>query len=78
MSDAIDRMQFRRELAHRAGQGLDVTLYWHPPTNALTVCVVDERHQDYFEIDTSPSHALAAFYHPFLFTDEPQRFASAA
>ena len=78
MSDAVHPIPFRRELAHRVARGLDVTLYWHPRTNALTVCVVDEEHQAYFEIDASPSNALAIYHHPFLYTDEPRRFASAA
>ncbi len=78
MLDAVDRIQFRRELAHRAELGLDVTLYWHPRTNTLTVCVADEENQDYFELAPAPSEALAVFYHPFLYTDEPQGFSSAA
>ena len=32
-----------RELAHRANDGLEVTLFWHPATDELTACVCDER-----------------------------------
>ena len=78
MFEAPEPIQFRRELAHRVGSGLEVTLYWHPKTNALTVCVVDVEHQDYFEIDAAPDCALAVFHHPFLYADEPDRFEQAA
>ena len=78
MSNTVEPIQFRRELAHRVGCGLDVTLYWHPKTNDLTVCVVDVEHQDYFEIDAAPELALAVFHHPFLYADEPDRFVEAA
>jgi hypothetical protein len=78
MSKAVEPIQFRRELAHRSGCGLEVTLYWHPKTNAVTVCVVDVEHQDYFEIDVAPEYALAVFHHPFLYVDEPDCFEQAA
>jgi len=32
-----------QELAHRESDGLEVTLFWHPITDALTVCVCDQR-----------------------------------
>jgi hypothetical protein len=78
MTDSVKPIQFRRELAHRTACGLDVTLYWHPRTDALTVCVVDEQHEDYFEIAAAPSNALSVFYHPFLYADEVHLPAQAA
>jgi hypothetical protein len=78
MSDAVHHDRFRRELAHRVESGLDVTLYWHPSTGALTVCVVDDERQDYFELDADPSNALAVYYHPFVYADAPHLFVSAA
>lgn len=78
MPEVVEPIEFRRELAHRAGSGLDVTLYWHPTTNVLTVCVVDVEHQDFFEIEAAPKYALAVFHHPFLYADEPDRLGQAA
>lgn len=78
MSHQVEPIVFRRELAHRVGPGLDVTLYWHPRTSALTVCVVDEEHEDYFEVAASPANALAVFYHPFLYADDERMPARAA
>jgi hypothetical protein len=54
-----------RELAHRAGDGLEVTLFWTPATDALTVCVCDHRRGAYFELTPEPALALDAFYHPY-------------
>ena len=54
-----------RELAHRATDGLEVTLFWHPVTDGLTVCVCDQRCGSYFEIRPEPHQALDVFYHPY-------------
>jgi hypothetical protein len=58
-----------RELAHREGDGLQVTLFWHPAGNELKVCVCDQRLGAYFEIRPEPRQALDAFYHPYSFAD---------
>ena len=64
---------FRRELAHRTGDGLDVTLLWCPATGeddeATVVCVCDTRNGAYFEIATEPYLALDVYYHPFAYRD---------
>jgi hypothetical protein len=56
-----------RELAHRSNDGIDVTLFWHPDTDALTVCVCDQRRSAYFEIEPEANDALEAFYHPYAY-----------
>ena len=56
-----------RELAHRSNDGIDVTLFWHPDTDALTVCVCDQRRGAYFEIEPEANGALDAFYHPYAY-----------
>lgn len=61
----------RRELAHRFEDGLDVTLFWHPRTNTITVLVVDERTGESFEFGADPARALDAFEHPFAYGDAP-------
>ena len=54
-----------RELAAREGDGIQVTLLWHPGHNALTVSVEDTRVGHWFQLAVAPDRALDAFYHPF-------------
>jgi hypothetical protein len=56
-----------RELAHRSNDGVDVTLFWYPATDELTVCVCDQKRGAYFEIEAEASSALDAFYHPYSY-----------
>jgi hypothetical protein len=56
-----------RELAHRAGDGIEVVLFWHEPTNELTVCLSDERTGAYFELAADPDRALDVFEHPYAY-----------
>jgi hypothetical protein len=56
-----------RELAYRAGDGLEVTLFWQPATDELTVCVCDQRHGAYFELRPEPRLALDVFYHRYSY-----------
>jgi hypothetical protein len=57
------------ELAFRAHDGLEVTLFWRP-TDELTVCVCDQRAGAYFEIRPKPHQALDAFYHPYSYASQ--------
>ena len=59
----------RRELAHRSSAGVDVTLYWHPTLEELTVSVCDERHGAHFEIRPARYLALDVYYHPYAYAD---------
>ena len=56
-----------KELAHRAGDGIDVSLLWSPVDNRLAVVVDDVRTGDSFELAAHPENALDAFYHPFAY-----------
>jgi hypothetical protein len=56
-----------RELAYRANDGLEVTLFWQPGTDELKVCVCDHKHGGYFEIRPAPDQALDAFHHPYSY-----------
>jgi hypothetical protein len=64
---------FRRELAHRSGAGLDVTLLWCPANGqdeeSIVVSVCDSRDGAYFEITAEPFLALDVYYHPFAYGD---------
>lgn len=59
----------RRELARRSSAGVDVTLYWHPALEELTVRVSDHRQGAYFEIRPQRHLALDAYNHPYAYAD---------
>ena len=59
----------RRELSHRSNGGIDVTLYWHPTLDELTVCVRDYRHGAYFEIRPQRHLALDVYNHPYAYAE---------
>jgi hypothetical protein len=56
-----------RELAHRSGDGLEVTLLWFEDTGDVAVRVLDSRSGEQFEIRVDPADALDAFHHPFAY-----------
>ena len=56
-----------RELAAREGDGIQVTLLWHPGDNALTVSVADTRIGREFQLAVANDRALDAFYHPYAY-----------
>jgi hypothetical protein len=56
-----------RELAHRAHDGLEVTLLWDPETNAVSIDVVDERNDSSFSRSVPAASALDAFNHPYVY-----------
>jgi hypothetical protein len=56
-----------RELAHRAHNGLEVTLLWDPRSNEVSIDVVDERHNSSFFLAVPPDSALDAFDHPYIY-----------
>lgn len=56
----------RRELDNRRSQGIDVTLWWSPPTNSLFVTVLDDA-GDSFELVVDPHEALDVFNHPYAY-----------
>jgi hypothetical protein len=56
-----------RELSHRNSDGLEVTLFWRPADDELTVCVCDQRRGAYFEIHPDAHLALDVFYHPYSY-----------
>jgi hypothetical protein len=56
-----------RELAHRVGDGFEVTLLWAEDGGALTVVVNDWRTDERFEIEARADNALDVFNHPFAY-----------
>ena len=53
-----------RELAHRVGSGLEVTLYWNGADNSTSIelCHLASKTRLHFAVP--PEDALDAFYHP--------------
>jgi hypothetical protein len=64
---AVTGTRAPRELAYRAGDGLEVTLFWSPATDELTVDVCDHRRGAYFVIRPESHLALDVFYHPYSY-----------
>jgi hypothetical protein len=62
-----------RELAQRVNDGVEVVLFWHEVTEALTVTVSDERTGRYFELSADPDRALDVFEHPYAYAGDPTR-----
>ena len=67
MVQATSTELFPKELAFRTGDGVEVSLLWHPRTNRLTVCVVDTRGENLFEVGVESRSALDAFEHPYAY-----------
>ena len=57
----------RRELAHRTGDGIEVTLFWSKPSNRVTIAVLDTRSDEALEFDVDGGVALDAFNHPYAY-----------
>ena len=56
-----------KELAHRAHDGLEVTLLWDPRSNEVSIDVVDERIGSSYSLPVPAGSALDAFNHPYVY-----------
>lgn len=56
-----------RELARRAGDGIEVTLLWSAQRGRLWVQVHERGQGRLFEVMAAPDQALNAFYHPHAY-----------
>ena len=56
-----------RELAHRAGDGLEISLLWSKRHDLLTVRVSDRRIRDSFVVPVADAEPLHVFEHPFAY-----------
>ena len=57
----------RRELAHRTGDGIEVTLLWTKSTNTVAIAVADAHSREELEFEVDGSRALDAFNHPYAY-----------
>lgn len=56
-----------RELDHRTGDDLEVTLLWNSQTNRVSVAVEDQFSGEVFEFAVEGRDAMAAFHHPYAY-----------
>lgn len=56
-----------RELAHRTGTGIEVSLLWRRAENAIALRLVEVATGVEFELRIPSEHALDAFYHPYAY-----------
>jgi hypothetical protein len=63
---ANDTSLSRRELAHRASNGIDVRLLWNQADNTVAVSVTDDLGES-FELRVGSHEALDAFHHPYAY-----------
>ena len=67
MSAAATYNRPRRELAHRAADGIEVTLLWNRVDDTVAVEVVDHAAEQAFEVLVPRDCALDAFHHPYAY-----------
>jgi hypothetical protein len=60
-------IETRKELAQRASNGIEVTLFWKKPTTRVAVQVSDVRFGESFEFEVEGENALDAFHHPYAY-----------
>jgi hypothetical protein len=65
MSIAIPLQTPRRELAHRANGGLEITLFWNSDDDTTSIEVWHPETEETITFDVPRNRALDAFYHPF-------------
>jgi hypothetical protein len=56
-----------RELAYRASDGVEVSLFWSKDDDELVVRVSDGRTRDSFELPVGKANPLDVFYHPYAY-----------
>jgi hypothetical protein len=56
-----------RELAHRIGTGIEVSLLWRRVDDSIALRLVEVATGVEFELRVPPEDALDAFYHPYAY-----------
>jgi hypothetical protein len=67
-----------RQLAHRANDGIEVSLYWHEPTNQVTVEIFDVSLEEVLAFEVEAGDALDAFHHPYVYASAREAYWLAA
>jgi hypothetical protein len=60
------------ELVYRNQNGLEVTLLWDPPSNEVSVAVIDQLDASGFSLPIAGHLALDAFNHPHAYVQSPE------
>jgi hypothetical protein len=63
----MTKEQELRELAHRQGDGIEVTLRWRPDDGSVVLAVEDWRTGESHQLEVERDRALDAFRHPFAY-----------
>jgi len=66
MSDTVKKIP-RRELAHRVSGGLEITLYWRPHDDVVSIAVYQLATEETISFRVPSDRALDAFQHPFVY-----------
>jgi hypothetical protein len=66
-SSAVTAGTTWRELAHRDGDGLAISLFWNTVDDRVKVAISDSRNDTKLAFDIAGADALAAFNHPFAY-----------
>jgi hypothetical protein len=61
------RLSERRELAHRANDGIEVTLFWSKASNRGAISVLHARSGPALEFEVGGAEALDTFNHPYAY-----------
>lgn len=61
-----------RELDHRCGDGIDVSLLWDSAANRVLLTVEDRRGGESHAFEVPAADALDAFHHPYAYVDLPR------
>jgi hypothetical protein len=66
----------RRELAYRANDGIEVSLYWDTVGDTLSLEVFDAKSEERFEIGVPRDRALDAFRHPYAYLGAAEAYTA--
>jgi hypothetical protein len=79
MNSATLRKITRRELARRVNGGLEITLYWRPHDDSVSIEIHQSATGETIGFPVRRDRALEAFHHPFAhLADQEDPAASAA
>jgi hypothetical protein len=56
-----------RELDHRTGHGIEVSLLWDPDSDRVLLAVEDHRREESIRLEVRAADALHAFHHPYVY-----------
>lgn len=67
MNSNVINLDEYRELAHRAADGIEVTLFWNTAADEVSLEVFDHGSDNVFYLPVAPNRAMDAFHHPYAY-----------